>query len=86
MPFTVNYVTGSITQFGRPGVIKRNGKPMPLSPRQFAAAALLIEHMGQYVSVETLCTRLQCDPIQLQRIMTHASSANGRQTAAACRL
>lgn len=77
MPFIVDYESRSITKFGRPCLVARNGKMIPLGPREFNAGALLIEHMGQYVSIAKLCSHLGCDAAQVPEIMTQVRRALG---------
>jgi RNA polymerase sigma factor (sigma-70 family) len=76
-PFIVDYEARGITRFGRPCLVPLKHKPRPLTPKEFAAAALLIEHAGQYVSIETLCSRLQTDPDGLKPTLSFVRRALG---------
>lgn len=76
-PFIVDYEAHSITRFGRPCLVPLKHKLRPLTHKEFAAAALLIENAGQYVSIETLCSRLQTDPDGLKPTLSFVRRALG---------
>lgn len=77
IPFVVNHETRTISKFGRACLVPRKDTFRPLVRKEFEAAALLIEHMGEYVSKETLCSRLECEPAYLIRIMVCVRQALG---------